>query len=107
MHRRAPLRLRARERKGKHPPARSRGGEEGRQGRAGVDRRGRPPLDGEEKKEQDLLTDPTVLADPARITEVAVAVQGLVEFKAWLRANFTCETFTTPDDLGRKIAVAL
>ena len=60
-----------------------------------------------EKKEQDLLTDPTVLADPARIAEVAAGVQGLVEFKAWLRASFVCETFTTPDDLGKKIAIAL
>jgi len=60
-----------------------------------------------EKKEQDLLTDPTVLADPGRIAEVAAGVQGLVDFKAWLRASFVCETFTTPDDLGRKIAVAL
>jgi tetratricopeptide (TPR) repeat protein len=60
-----------------------------------------------EKKEQDLLTDPTVLADPARIAEVAEGVRALGEFKAWLRATFTVETFTTPDDLGRKIAVAL
>jgi Domain of unknown function (DUF4062) len=60
-----------------------------------------------EKKEQDLLADPTVLADQARVVEVMAGIQGLVEFKAWLRANFTCEAFTTPDDLGRKIAVAL
>ena len=60
-----------------------------------------------EKKEQDLLTDPTVLADPLRVTEVATGVQGLLDFKTWLRGNFICETFTTPDDLGRKIAVAL
>ncbi len=60
-----------------------------------------------EKKEQDLLTDPTVLADPARVAEVAAGVQALLDFKAWLRANFTPETFTTPDDLGRKIALAL
>jgi tetratricopeptide (TPR) repeat protein len=60
-----------------------------------------------EKKEQDLLTDPTVLADPARVTEVAAGVQSLLDFKAWLRASFVCEAFTTPDDLGRKIAVAL
>src|SRR4029453_18171555 len=58
-----------------------------------------------EKREQDLLTDPTVLADPARIADVAGGVQALLDFKAWLRANFTCEAFTTPDDLGRKIAV--
>ena len=60
-----------------------------------------------EKKEQDRLTDPTVLSDPARVAEVAEGVKGLVDFKAWLRASFVCETFTTPDDLGRKIAVAL
>ena len=60
-----------------------------------------------EKKEQDLLTDPTVLADPARVAEVAAGVQALVDFKAWLRATFVCEAFTTPDDLGRKIAIAL
>jgi len=60
-----------------------------------------------EKKEQDLLTDPTVLADPARVAEVAAGIQGLLDFKAWLRASFVCGTFTTPDDLGRKIALAL
>jgi hypothetical protein len=60
-----------------------------------------------EKKEQDLLTDPTVLADPARVVEVAAGVQALLDFKGWLRASFVCDTFTTPDDLGRKIAVAL
>ena len=60
-----------------------------------------------EKKEQDLLTDPTVLADPARVAEVAAGVQALLDFKAWLRASFGYEAFTTPDDLGRKIAIAL
>ncbi len=60
-----------------------------------------------EKKEQDLLTDPAVLADPARVAEVAAGVQALLDFKAWLRASFVYEAFTTPDDLGRKIAVAL
>lgn len=60
-----------------------------------------------EKKEQDLLTAPTVLADPARIAEVATGVQGLLDFKTWLRGTFVFETFTTPDDLGRKIAIAL
>jgi hypothetical protein len=60
-----------------------------------------------EKKEQDRLADPTVLADPEGVAAVAADVQGLLEFKAWLRASFVCETFTTPDDLGRKIAVAL
>jgi len=60
-----------------------------------------------EKKEQDLLTDPTVLADPARIADVAAGVQALLDFKIWLRASFVCDSFTTADDLGRKIAVAL
>ncbi|HEV7570745.1 MAG TPA: DUF4062 domain-containing protein [Thermoanaerobaculia bacterium] len=60
-----------------------------------------------EKKEQDLLTDPTVLADPARVAEVAAGIKALLEFKTWLRATFVCEAFTTADDLGRKIAVAL
>ncbi|HYI11638.1 MAG TPA: DUF4062 domain-containing protein [Thermoanaerobaculia bacterium] len=60
-----------------------------------------------EKKEQDVLADPTVFADQARVAEVMAGIQGLLEFKVWLRANFTCEAFTTPDDLGRKIAVAL
>ncbi|HEY6889463.1 MAG TPA: DUF4062 domain-containing protein, partial [Solirubrobacter sp.] len=60
-----------------------------------------------ETREQDLLTDPAVLADATRVAEVAAGVQALLDFKAWLRATFTFETFTTPDDLGRKIAVAL
>ncbi|MEB3353660.1 MAG: DUF4062 domain-containing protein [Cyanobacteriota bacterium] len=60
-----------------------------------------------EKKEQDRLTDPSVLADPAKVAEVARSVQALQEFKSWLRASFGCESFTTPEDLGRKIAVAL
>lgn len=60
-----------------------------------------------EKKEQDLLTDPRVLADPARVAEVVEALAALGAFKAWLRKTFVCEQFTTADDLGRKIAVAL
>jgi tetratricopeptide (TPR) repeat protein len=60
-----------------------------------------------EKKEQDLLTDPTVLADPARIAEVVEGVAALNTFKAWLRKTFVCDTFTTPDELGKKIAIAL
>ncbi|MEA2343634.1 MAG: hypothetical protein QOF63_1803 [Thermoanaerobaculia bacterium] len=60
-----------------------------------------------EKKEQDLLTDPTVLADASRVKEVVEGVQALFDFKAWLRANFVCEAFTTSDDLGRKIAITL
>jgi hypothetical protein len=60
-----------------------------------------------EKKEQDLLTDPTVLADPARVAEVLEGLAALNAFKAWLRTTFTCDTFTTPDELGRKVAIAL
>ena len=60
-----------------------------------------------EKKEQDRLTDPTVLADPAKVAAVAGSVQALQEFKRWLRASFVYDSFTTPDDLGKKIAVAL
>ncbi len=59
------------------------------------------------KKEQDLLTDPTVLADPSRVAEVVAGVAELGAFKVWLRKNFVCDTFTTPDELGRKIAIAL
>lgn len=60
-----------------------------------------------EKKEQDLLTDPAVLAEPARVAEVAERVKALLDFKAWLRESFTCDPYTTPDDLGRRIAIAL
>src|SRR5207244_4637990 len=35
-----------------------------------------------EKKEQDLLADPNVLADPARVTEVVEGVSGLGAFKS-------------------------
>ncbi|MEA2417248.1 MAG: hypothetical protein QOI58_3905 [Thermoanaerobaculia bacterium] len=60
-----------------------------------------------EKKEQDLLSDPIVLADPVRVAEVAAGVKALLDFKTWLRASFVCEAFTTADDLGRKIVLAL
>lgn len=60
-----------------------------------------------EKKEQDLLADPNVLADDKRVAEVREGVAGLLDFKNWLRTTFTPDTFTTSDDLGRKIAVAL
>ncbi len=60
-----------------------------------------------EKQEQDLLTDPAVLADPARVADVAENVAALIAFKKWLSTTFTPETFTTPDDLGKKIAVTL
>jgi len=45
-----------------------------------------------EKKEQDLLTDPT--ADEA---QVLAGVRALRDFKAWLRATFVCDKFTTAD----------
>ena len=60
-----------------------------------------------EKKEQDRLTDPSVLADPDHAAAVLRSLQALQEFKSWLRASFVCDTFTTPDNLGKKIAVAL
>src|SRR5205823_792858 len=60
-----------------------------------------------EKKEQDLLADPNVLADPARVTEVAEHVAALIDFKAWLRTTFTPDIFTNPDNLGSRIATAL
>ncbi len=60
-----------------------------------------------EAEEQDLLTQPDVLADPAKQQAVIAALQGLQAFKAWLGANVVVEKFTTPDDLGRKIATTL
>jgi hypothetical protein len=60
-----------------------------------------------QKKEQDLLTDPTVSVDPARVAEVLENVAGLTAYKTWLLKTFVCDTFTTPDELGRKIAIAL
>ena len=60
-----------------------------------------------EKKEQDLLTDPTVLTDPTRVAEVVENVTALGAFKTWLRDKFIVDKFTTPDDLGRKISIAL
>ena len=38
-----------------------------------------------EPKEQDRLTQPDVLADPAKMLDVGAAVQALQDFKAWLR----------------------
>src|SRR5215204_4585800 len=67
----------------------------------------RTSIPGRGSKEQDLLTDPTVLAEPSRVADVVAGVSALGEFKAWLRKTFVCDTFTTPDELGRKIAVAL
>ena len=60
-----------------------------------------------EKKEQDILADENVINDPASVEKVREGVAGLIEFKAWLRKTFTPETFTTPDDLGKKVAITL
>ena len=58
-------------------------------------------------KEQDRLMQPDILADPAKALAVVDAVRALGQFKAWLRNNMGVETFTTSDDLGRKIAITL
>ena len=58
-------------------------------------------------KEQDRLMQPDILADPAKIQAVVDAVRALREFKEWLHAEVSVETFTAPDDLGRKIAITL
>ncbi|HSL53133.1 MAG TPA: DUF4062 domain-containing protein [Pyrinomonadaceae bacterium] len=55
-----------------------------------------------DKKEQDSHASPS-----AGAAEVAEEVAGLLDFKAWLQKTFITERFTTPDDLGKKIAVAL
>jgi AraC-like DNA-binding protein len=60
-----------------------------------------------EKQEQDLLTDPAVLSDRTRVIEIVRGIEALAAFKKWLRDNFVCDTFTTPDDLAKKIAVTL
>lgn len=60
-----------------------------------------------EPKEQDRLTQPDVQADPDKVLEVLAAVKALQEFKSWLRKEFVADTFTTPDELGRKIATTL
>ena len=58
-------------------------------------------------REQDRLTQPDTLADPAKVQAVADAVRALGDFKAWLRREVTADTFTTPEDLALKIAVAM
>lgn len=40
---------------------------------------------------------------PARVVEVAAGMQALLEFKAWLRATFVCDRFTTPDDRSQNL----
>ena len=58
-------------------------------------------------REQDRLTQPDTLADPAKVQAVADAVRALGDFKAWLCREVTVDTFTTPEDLALKIAVAM
>ena len=41
------------------------------------------------------------------MAEVVEGVAALGAFKTWLRKTFVCDTFTTPDELGKKIAIAL
>jgi len=60
-----------------------------------------------EAKESDLLADPLVLADDARVAEVVQSNRELQDFKSWLRRTFVVETFTTPDDLKTKVTIAL
>src|SRR5262245_13949864 len=51
-----------------------------------------------ERKESDLFNEPNVMSDPGRVADVMAGVAGLLNFKAWLRATFVYDTFTTPDD---------
>jgi len=60
-----------------------------------------------EKKETDRLADPEVVNDAVAVEEVREAVAELMAFKSWLRERFTPETFTSAQDLGKKIALAL
>jgi tetratricopeptide (TPR) repeat protein len=57
--------------------------------------------------EQDLLTDPNVLASSERVANVTEAIAALVNFKAWLQRTFVCESFTTSQDLRARMAEAL
>lgn len=54
-------------------------------------------------KESDLLND----APDEKHAEILAAVKGLREFKAYLQAHCTCETFLGEDDLARKVATTL
>jgi hypothetical protein len=60
-----------------------------------------------EPKESDRINDPNIGRNPERAAEVVEAVNALNDFKAWLRTTFICDTFTTSDDLGRRIGLAL
>jgi hypothetical protein len=57
-------------------------------------------------KGQDLLIDADSQKKAARIYQ---NVQALKEFQAWLRsdAGLTCDFFTTPDDLSKKVVASL
>ncbi len=58
-------------------------------------------------KESDRLNDPNVMADPARVAEVLADIRALQAFKAWLQKEYGVERFTTPDDLAKRVAVAI
>ena len=60
-----------------------------------------------ERKEQDLFLDSTIFGNPTREAEVKERIRKLVEFKTWLRNTVIHDSFTTPDELGRKVAIAL
>lgn len=64
-------------------------------------------FDWPQPKELDLLKQREVRADPDRRQAVMDAMDALDDFKAWLGKHVVCEAFTSPDDLGRKIAVTL
>jgi hypothetical protein len=46
-------------------------------------------------------------ATPALLTEVQRNIEELAEFRAWLETHHTRTTFTTPDDLSKKVMQAL
>lgn len=60
-----------------------------------------------EIKDSDRLNHADVRTDPAKVREVLAQINSLNEFKDWLRRELSCEAFTTPDDLGRKIGIAV
>lgn len=58
-------------------------------------------------KEQDLLAQADVLADPARVQRVLAALGGLQQFKRWLAGRLVVGRFTTPEDAVAKVTGAL
>lgn len=61
-----------------------------------------------ETKERDIpIRSDTVVAESATVSEGADAGRSLQDFKAWLRKTFVTESFTTPDDLGRRVAIVV